>query len=176
MLKTAAFVTVLAALALASASVPGAPDPEFEAGGAAPGFFEENLAIVVNKTNPVDDLSSAELRRIFLAERRAWPGGRKITIAMREPGETERETLLRLICRMSDADFNKHFIQLSFTGEAQVSPKVLASTGGMLRFVFNVPGAIGYVRTAELDGSVKAVKVDGHGPGEALYRLKLPLR
>jgi len=95
---------------------------------------------------------------------------------MREPGETERETLLRLICRMSDADFNKHFMQLSFTGEAQVSPKVLASTGGMLRFVFNVPGAIGYVRTAELDGSVKAVKVDGHGPGEALYRLKLPLR
>jgi len=171
MLKIAAFVAVITMLGLQC--VPranGAAERSMVALG------EEPLAVIVNKSNPVDDLSSAELRKIFLAERRTWPGGRKITVVMREPGQTERETMLKLICRMNDSDFNKYFLQLSFTGESQATPKVLATAGGMLRFVFNVPGAIGYVRAAELDASVKAIRVDGRAPGDSLYRLKLPQR
>jgi phosphate transport system substrate-binding protein len=179
MLKIVAFVAAMTAIVLPWATRFGAHaglvgHSTVYASSAA--FGEESLAVIVNKSNPVEDLSSLELRKIFLAERRTWPGGHKITVVMREPGQTEREAVLRLVCRMSDSDFNKYFLQLSFTGESQVTPKVLATAGGMLRFVFNVPGAIGYVRAGELDGSVKAVRVDGHAPGDSLYRLKLSLR
>ena len=53
-----------------------------------------------------------------------------------------------------------------FTGEAIGAPKMLATTNGVLRFVFNVPGAIGYVRASEVDASVKTLRVDGRLPGE----------
>ena len=176
MLKFVVMVAVMATLALPCAISAGGVAGYSGAYGRPVPYSEEPLAIIVNKSNPVDDLSSAELRKIFLAERRTWPGGRRITIVMREPGGAERETLLRSVCRMSDSEFNKYFMQLSFTGEAQITPKVLATSGGVLRFVFNVPGAIGYVRAGELDGGVKAVRIDGHAPGDGLYRLKLPLR
>ena len=41
------------------------------------------LVIIVNKTNPTEEISVAELRKIFLAERAHWPQGGSITIAMR---------------------------------------------------------------------------------------------
>lgn len=40
-------------------------------------------------------------------------------------------------------------------------------------FVYSVPGAIGYVRPDEVDGSVKVIRVDGRLPGESGYRLTL---
>jgi hypothetical protein len=44
------------------------------------------IAIIVHRSNPVDNLSFAELRRIFLLERQTWPHGRKITVVLREGG------------------------------------------------------------------------------------------
>src|SRR5438105_2437691 len=54
---------------------------------------ERNLAIVVNLNNPVENLSTPELRRIFLGERGHWPNpyGRRITLVMLEPGWPERD-------------------------------------------------------------------------------------
>ena len=41
------------------------------------------------------------------------------------------------------------------------------------RFIFNVPGAIGFVRAAEADATVKIVRVNGHAPGDPQYPLRL---
>lgn len=127
----------------------------------------------MNKSNPVDNISMTELRQIFLAEKSRWSNGRKITIVMREPGRAEREAILRLICRMRDQDFNRHFLNARFTGATLEEPKLLTSADGMLKFVFNAPGAIGYARASEVDSSVKALRIDGRAPGEAGYKLKL---
>src|SRR5580700_8109033 len=61
----------------------------------------EPLAIVVNRSNPVDDLSSSDLREIFLAYRSHWKNGRRITLVMRDPGEPETKTILRDVCGMN---------------------------------------------------------------------------
>jgi phosphate transport system substrate-binding protein len=136
-------------------------------------FFQEEVAIIVHKSNPVENLSLTELRQIFLAERSRWPSGRKVTIVMREPGRPEREAVLRQVCRMRDQDFTRHFLSAKFTGATVEEPKLLTSSDGMLKFVFNAPGAIGYVRAVEVNASVKVVRVDGRAPGEAGYKLKL---
>jgi phosphate transport system substrate-binding protein len=134
------------------------------------------LAIIVNRSNPIDNLSSIQLRKIFLAEQVHWPNGRKITVVMREPGEPEREAVLRVIYHMNENDFSRYFLHGTYTGEMQSVPKTLATAGGMRKFVFNVPGAIGYVRANEVDESVKLVRVDGLAPVEQGYKLVLPAR
>ena len=133
----------------------------------------QSLAIIVNQSNPVQDLDFAELRRIFLGERSHWPNGRRITLVTMEPGQPERTAILTEVCRMSEEDFRKHFMQRLFTGEAIVSPKTLASPVGVRKFVFNVPGAIGYVRASDVDNSVKVIRIDGRLPDDKDYRLQV---
>jgi ABC-type phosphate transport system substrate-binding protein len=134
----------------------------------------ENLAIIVNRANSIDNLSAAELRRIFLGARGHWPSGRRITIVMMEPGQPERAAVLRQICQMSENEFNNHFLHGLFTGEVLVSPKILASPVGVRKFVFNVPGAIGYLRISDVDSSIKIVSIDEHFPNDKAYPLHVP--
>lgn len=137
---------------------------------------QDSLAIIVNQANPIDNLTSVELRAVFLGERSHWPSGRRITLVMMEPGQPERDTVLHDVCRMSESDFRRRFLQGLLTGEVLVSPKTLSTPVGVRRFVFNVPGAIGYLRPSDVDDSVKVVKIDGHLPSEADYPLHVPLR
>jgi phosphate transport system substrate-binding protein len=137
---------------------------------------QESLAIIVNQSNPVDELSLAELRAVFLGERSHWPNGRRITLVMMEQGQPEREAILRDVCRLSESDFRRRILQGLFTGEVLVSPKTLATPVGVRKFVFNVPGAIGYLRPEDVDASVKVIRVDGHLPSDAEYALRIPER
>ena len=146
----------------------GTPSPD------EPNAPQDNLAIVVNITNPVENLSLSELRQVFLGERSHWPNGRRITLVMMEPGQFERKALIREVCQMNEKDFSRHFLHGVFTGEVFVSPKTLASPVGVRKFVFNVPGAIGYVRASDVDSSVKVIRVDGRLPSDKEYGLRIP--
>jgi len=67
-------------------------------------------------------------------------------------------------------------LQVEFTGEVQSAPKRLSTGSGVRRFIFNVPGAIGFVRAAEVDGTVKMLRVNGYAPGDAHYPLRFASR
>jgi phosphate transport system substrate-binding protein len=143
---------------------------------ASPAVLDDTLAIVVNQSNTIDDLSLKELRTVFLGERSHWPNGRRITLVMMDPGLSERRAVLRDVCHMSESEFSRHFLQGLFTGEVFVSPKTLSTSVGVRKFVFNVPGAIGYLRASDVDGTVKVIKVNGHRPDEADYPLRIEIR
>jgi phosphate transport system substrate-binding protein len=134
---------------------------------------DEGIAIVVNQENTVENLSMKDLRSIFLGERSHWGNGRRITLVMMEPGQLERKAILRDIYRMNEADFSRHFLQGLFTGEVFVSPKTLASPVGVRKFIFNVPGAIGYVRASDVDSTIKVVRIDGRLPDDKDYELRM---
>jgi ABC-type phosphate transport system substrate-binding protein len=134
---------------------------------------DESIAIVVNQENNIENLSLKELRTVFLGERSHWPNGRRITLVMMEPGQLERKAILRDIYRMNETDFSRHFLQGLFTGEVFVSPKTLASPVGVRKFIFNVPGAIGYVRVGDVDSTVKVVRIDGRLPDDKDYELRI---
>lgn len=133
----------------------------------------EPLAIVVNRSNPIDNLSSAELHTIFLGGRGYWANGRRITLVMREPGEPERKAILRDVCGMNEDQFKTHFLRGLYTGEILVSPKILDTPYGVRKFIFNVPGAIGYLRISDVDATVKVVRLNEVLPEEKGYRLHL---
>jgi len=135
------------------------------------GAAAEPLVIVVNRSNPVDDLSMAELRRIFLGNRSHWANGRRITLVMRDPDEPERKTILRDVCGMNEDQLKNHFLHGLFTGEILVSPKTLSTPTGVRKFIFNVPGAIGYLRVSDLDDTIKIVRIDELFPNDKGYKL-----
>ena len=173
-LRTALLVLSLAGLLLAGVPSP-APSPTGPAPAQqAPG--PEPLAIVVNKANPMDDLSSADLRRVFLGERGHWPNGRRITLVMLDPGWPERDEVLSNIYHMDETQFKNHFLHGLFTGEVLVSPKTLSTPEGVRKFVFNVPGAIGYLRASDIDKTVKVIRIDERLPDDKGYKLHVPPR
>jgi ABC-type phosphate transport system substrate-binding protein len=152
------------------------PASEVEASPEAKLPLEQTLAIIVNRTNPVENLLTKDLRQIFLGERSHWPDGHRITLVMMEVGEPERQAVLQQIYHMGESDFSRHFLHGLFTGEVFVSPKTLASPVGVRKFVFNVPGSIGYLRASDVDDTVKVVRIDGHFPGEPGYKLQVSPR
>jgi ABC-type phosphate transport system substrate-binding protein len=136
----------------------------------------EPLAIVVNRNNPLSEISLAELRRLFRGQRSRWSNGRRVTLVMRDPGAPERDAILRSLYGLDEEEYRRTYLQAVFSGAASDGPKTLASTNGVLRFVYNVPGAIGYVRARDADQSVKMLRVDGRLPGERGYRLAVSAR
>jgi ABC-type phosphate transport system substrate-binding protein len=134
---------------------------------------EQTLAIVVNRANPVNNLSFSELRKVFLGRRSHWPNGRRIAVAMLNYGQPERETVLKDIYEMDENGFRNYFLRGMFRGEVFVSPKTLASPTIVKKFVFNAPGAIGYLRANEVDTSVKVLRIDGHLPEDKDYVLQI---
>ena len=140
---------------------------------ALPARGDEPLAVIVNKSNPVENVSLEELRKFCAVERKYWSDSKRVTVVLRDPGQAERDAVLALIYRMGESDFMRHFLQAEFTGEVQSAPKHLSTGIGVRRFVFNVPGAIGFVRPAEADATVKVVRVNGFTPGDPQYPLRL---
>lgn len=159
----------------------GAPVPSHEKmvtgrlGASSPRPQRGDLAIIVHKSNPIQNLSLAELREYFLAERSHWSTQQKVRVAMREPGSAEREAVLRLICGMKrDQDFTTYFLRAKFSEQIIDEPRNLESTTDMIRFVANVSGALGYVRADEVDPSVRVIRVENLSPGDPGYKLALP--
>lgn len=134
---------------------------------------EESLAIIIHKSNPMDNITADDLRKLCLADRRHWSHGRKVTLALLEPGRPERGAVLRQICQMSESEFTRHFLEGAFVGQVQAAPKELASPTGVRRFVFNVPGAIGFIPLRDVDDSVKVLRLDGRAPSDPGYLLKV---
>lgn len=133
----------------------------------------QTLAIVVNRSNPVDNLSFTELRKIFLGERNHWQNGHRIAIAMLDYGQPERRTVLRLIYRTDENGYQDLLLRGMFRGDVFVAPKTLASPTIVRKFVFNAPGAIGYLRSRDVDETVKVVRIDGLLPQDKGYRLQI---
>ena len=131
----------------------------------------EPIAIVVNRNNPLSEISLADLRRVFRGQRTRWSNGRRVTLVMRDAGAPERDAIIQSLYGLDEAQYRRTFLQAVFSGEAPEAPKTLTSTNGVLRFVYNVPGAIGYVKARDADPSVKTLRVDGRLPGEPGYRL-----
>jgi hypothetical protein len=92
-------------------------------------------------------------------------------VVLREKGQSERAEAIRLICGLTEPDFEQHVLFQTFRGTVNRAPRSIQSASAMLRFIFNTPGAIGYVRADEVDEAVKVLQIDGRLPGESRYPL-----
>jgi ABC-type phosphate transport system substrate-binding protein len=136
------------------------------------------IVVIVNNSNPVDNLSMAELKKLFLSDRSRWDTGKAVAPVMPGAGAPERTSFLKIVCGMNDDDMGKYFMQAAFTGKSATPPKEVGSSSVLKAFVASSPGAIGFVKASDFhgdasDGAIKAVKIDGSGSGDPGYKIKM---
>jgi ABC-type phosphate transport system substrate-binding protein len=132
----------------------------------------DDVAVIVNRANPVGALTMVQLRKIVLAQEGRWPHGGKIVVWMTTPGQPERAGTLKIVCGMSETDYTLHFMHASFKGDGGDLPKAAAS-GPMLRqSIAGAVNAVGFIKASLVDDSVKVVAIDGSLPGQPAYKLR----
>jgi phosphate transport system substrate-binding protein len=117
------------------------------------GLAHDPIAIIVHPTNPIGDVSLAQLSDLFQGRTFDWTpfGGTGEVI----PVSREAEAYSRLI-------FEERVMQ---TRAVTRNAVLKASAKDVLDFVANTPGAIGYVPLSHLNEQVKALAVEGVAPG-----------
>jgi phosphate transport system substrate-binding protein len=139
----------------------------------------DDLVVVVNKENSVSNLTKSQLRKLILGEQLSWPSGAKVMVVMRTPGTDEREGVLRTVCRMSEEAYSTHlksivslYRSMSMSAGSSIGPKSMETNAAVRALVATNPGAIGFLRSNELNDSVKTLSVDGASPGTPGYAVK----
>jgi ABC-type phosphate transport system substrate-binding protein len=137
-------------------------------GGAAGG---SDIAVVVHPNNSLNDISLAELARIYLRRSRQWPDGSPIMLFNRKPGSAERVAFDLGVLKMSSEKAAAHWIDQRIRGQGE-APRGIGSGLLMQSIVAGQPAAIGYLRADEVNKKVKVLKVEGRRPGEKGYPIK----
>ena len=130
------------------------------------------VAIVVSPSLPIDDVSFAEVRKLFLGERQYWTPQLRVTLLMRAPVAPERDVVLRAIYQMSEAQFRQYWISKVFRADVSSGPKIVYSTEMASELVAAIPGAVAFVDASEVPKGLKVLKVDGKLPGDKSYPLR----
>ena len=128
--------------------------------------YGKQLAVVTDAANPVAEMSSAELIKIFNLHTRSWGDGRTVVLVLRDPSSNEMHIALRKLFNMTASEASA-FIQ-SHRGAIMVAD----SDDAVIRFVSATRGAIGVIDLYSLTKDVKVLKIDGKLPVEQGYLLK----
>jgi len=118
------------------------------------------VTIVVNNANPVDTLTVAELRRIFMKQQRLWAHGDTIVPVDWDAASQMRRLFSQIVLGRSVREMAEYWVQQSVT-QGLAPPSTLSSGLAVARFVATVPGAIAYLPPDAVDRSVKRVRIDG---------------
>lgn len=126
----------------------------------------KQIAVIVHKENGTQDLSAAELTKIFKCDTRKWAAGGAITVVVRDPGSPEMELLLSNIYKISPDELR------IFIAAHHSSVVIVDSNEAMLKAVETIPGAIGLIDVFRITQEVKVLKIDGKLPVEYGYFLR----
>lgn len=135
-----------------------------EAGRGAEGHIAawDGIAVTVHPGNPVRDLTARQLADIFTGKIRRWSelggGDRPVAVYGREAGSGTRTAFEEALGVTG---------QCAYTNEYCSAGDVVGNTAGN-------PNAIGYTSWSALNGTVKAVTVDGTRFGSGDYPLQRP--
>jgi ABC-type phosphate transport system substrate-binding protein len=124
--------------------------------------FAHHTAVVVNKENAVENVTSAHLAKIIRGEVKKWPDGKNIVVVLHRDSEGEDETLERLN-KMTAVEWK------SFVAAHKDSFLWVDTDADVLKAVQAEPGAIGLIEAHSIDNTVNVVHVDGKLPMEFGY-------
>jgi len=127
-------------------------EPEQNAGVWISGLAHDPIAVIVHPTNPISDVTLAQLSDLFQGRTFDWTpfGGTGDVI----PVSREAEAYSRQI-------FEERIMQ---TRAVTRNAVLKASAKDVIDFVANTPGAIGYAPLSQLDQRVKAITIEGVAP------------
>jgi ABC-type phosphate transport system substrate-binding protein len=124
--------------------------------------FAHHMAVVVDKDNKTQNLTSAHLARILKGEVKKWPDGRNVVLVLHNSSAGEMTTLGHLT-KMSEAEVK------ALLAARKDSVHTVTSDADAIDAVASTPGAIGFVEEHSINDRVGVVRVDGKLPMESGY-------
>jgi phosphate transport system substrate-binding protein len=126
----------------------------------------KQVAVIVDKTNTIGGLSTADLAKVFKFDSHKWPDGRPVILVLRDPSTPEMKTAIEKLYHMQVDEF-KALLAAHASGVI-----VVRSEDELLKSVEAIPGAVGLVDVYSINSRVNVLKVDGKLPLEQGYFLK----
>ncbi len=136
---------------------------------ASPAAADAQVAVIVNRANPMQNLPLSDLQRLYLGQSVTFPN--RVRVALVTYPTAEAAFFLTALGMTSDR-FRRHWMELVFQGQDVTPPKAIASGSELNRFVAEHPGALAFIDLAAVDQTVKVVTIDGRAPSDPAYRLR----
>ena len=146
----------------------------FLCGAAHAECVQGGVAVVVNKANTTEALSTAQLRRLLLGDLRTWPDKKPVAIVIPDPQSAVFKCVLSMVVRMTDAEYHRYVANAEFRGEEAVELHVAGAGAAAAKMVSGAAGALAIVEGGALPSiapSVRVLRINGKQPGEAGYPL-----
>lgn len=124
--------------------------------------FAHHMAVVVNKDNKIQNVTSAHLAKIFKGEVKKWPDGRNVVLVLHGFSPDEVTTLEHLN-KMTQAEVK------ALLAAHKDSIRTVGSDAEVIEAVASSLGAIGFVEERSITERVVVVRVDGKLPMESGY-------
>src|ERR1700721_1837457 len=124
--------------------------------------FAHHMAVVVDKDNKTENVTSAQLAKIFKGDVKKWPDGKNVELVLHGASPDEITTLEHLN-KMTEADVK------SLLASHKDSIRTVASDAEVINAVASTPGAIGFVSERSITDRVHVIRVDGKLPMESGY-------
>ncbi|HLP48389.1 MAG TPA: hypothetical protein VK469_20785 [Candidatus Kapabacteria bacterium] len=116
------------------------------------------LKIITNPGAQVLELKKKDIRDIYTGVKTMWDTGGKVIIAIVEGSKLHKQFLAEYVNK-TPIQFRNYWREKVFTGEGE-NPKTFKTEEGLIDFVANTRGAIGYI-SAPPENGVTIVKING---------------
>lgn len=126
----------------------------------------KQLALITDAANPVIDLSTAELVKMFNAHTQTWPDGKPIKLVVHDPTSADMHLVVRKLMAMTPEQAE------AFLQSHKHLMVIAGSDDAVLKFVSGTRGALGIVDLFSITKDVKVLKIDGKLPVEPGYVLR----
>jgi len=130
-----------------------------------------DIAVVVHRDVPLDNITFAELRKILLGDRQFWSSNVRVTLLIRAPIAHERDVILKNVLQMTEAQFRQYWIGKVFRAESATAPKTVFTNDMATGLIGSIPGSITFIESGQVPRDMKILRVDGLLPGEKGYPL-----
>jgi len=121
---------------------------------AAPAFA--GFEVIVNRGNPISEISKKELKRIYKMKKTVWDAGGSIQPVNLREDDAVRGEFSQSVLGKSSREMEAFYLKRALSGKGQ-PPKYLVTEQDVISFVSSNTGAIGYVSKG--NGSVKTIPV-----------------
>ena len=120
-----------------------------------------NIKVVANPSVRADSITPAELRSVFLQDRRSLRDGSHVEPVLAKGGAAH-EAFLRQYVGKNEDELRTYYRTLVFTGTGAM-PKFLDSDAEIVYYVARTKGAIGYVSSDFATAGVKVLVISQPG-------------
>jgi len=130
------------------------------------------LAIVVAQSSPLKQLTSFELKKVYLGAHITDPSGERIIPFHHAASSPDRVAFEEKVLGMSPEEAASYWIDRKIRGQSG-APKAVGSPELVQRVVSKVAHSVAYVRVDQLRSEVRPIAIDGKLPKDAAYPLLL---